>query len=192
MTISPSLVNAHGGVFTLFHLPSLPPSVSAILLSPFEFPPSSQRTRGRTGNQEGEVSAPPFSCLALHARPFRLSLRLPLPCQPGGALTSHLSLREGSCEEPGGDAALPSRGCSPCFRGGHRSRVRNRNHPRGKSRIFHQGVPAVAMSFEQTCRGCRRRRASRGTFHCPHPESKRRVRHSCGMTLGGKRTSMLG
>ena len=52
--------NAHGGVFDIFRAYSLTSSISAILLSPFEFPPSSQRSRGRTGSKEGEVSDPPF------------------------------------------------------------------------------------------------------------------------------------
>ena len=52
--------NAHGGVFDIFRLLRLTLSISAILLSPFEFPSSSQRTRNRTGSKEGEVSDPPF------------------------------------------------------------------------------------------------------------------------------------
>ena len=52
--------NAHGGVCSVFGIPSVPRPFSAILLSPFEFHPSSQRTRGRTENREGEVSDPPF------------------------------------------------------------------------------------------------------------------------------------
>ena len=75
MTSSPSSVNAHGGVFTVFRVSSLPPSTSAILLSPFDFPPSSRRPRGRTGNQEGEVSDPPFSV----PRTSRLSLSFTTP-----------------------------------------------------------------------------------------------------------------
>ena len=39
-----------------FRLPSVTRSLSSILLSPFEFPPSSQRTRGGRGNKEGEVN----------------------------------------------------------------------------------------------------------------------------------------
>ena len=81
------LLNAHGGVFNIFLAPSVTRSLSAILLSPFEFPRSSQRTRGRTGNQEGEVSDPLFSCFALHARTVRVTLRVTRPCPAGGALT---------------------------------------------------------------------------------------------------------
>ena len=64
--------NAHGGVFDIFRPYSLTSSISAILLSPLEFPSSSQSTRGRTGNMEGEVSDPPFSVptLARNGPPF--------------------------------------------------------------------------------------------------------------------------
>ena len=95
------LLNAHGGVFNIFSAPSVTRSLSAILLSPFEFPRSSQRTRGRTGNKEGEVSDPPFFVprTSRRARPCNTPCNTPLPCG-GGSLTSHLSLREGPEEDP--------------------------------------------------------------------------------------------
>ena len=95
------LLNAHGGVFNIFLAPSVTRSLSAILLSPFEFPRSSQRPRGRTGNQEGEVSDPPFFVLrtSRQARPCNTPCNTPLPCG-GVAHFSHLSLREGPDEDP--------------------------------------------------------------------------------------------
>ena len=53
-------VHAQWGVCTLFGLPCVPSSLSAILLNPFEFPPSSQRSWRGNGKKEGEVSDPPF------------------------------------------------------------------------------------------------------------------------------------
>lgn len=81
--------NAHGGVFDIFGLFRLTSSISAILLSPFEFPSSSQRTRGRRGNKEGEVSDPPFlvPTLARNGPPFDTPFDTGTP--HGGALTSH-------------------------------------------------------------------------------------------------------
>ena len=72
---------AHRGGCNIFELPSVTRSLSAILLSPFEFPPSSQRTRGRTGSMEGEVSDPPFfvPCTSRQARPCNTPCNTPLP-----------------------------------------------------------------------------------------------------------------
>ena len=69
---------------TILGLPSVPRSLSPILLSPFEFPPSSQRTWGGTGNKEGEVSDPPYFVprTSRQARPCNTLL----PCGGGRSL----------------------------------------------------------------------------------------------------------
>ncbi len=115
------LLNAHGGVFNIFSAPSVTRSLSAILLSPFEFPPSSQRTRGRTGNQEGEVSDPPFFVprTSRQARPCNTPCNTPLPCggvapfsfipagRPGGRPASGASLSV-SNGKSGGGSGVPA------------------------------------------------------------------------------------
>ena len=54
------MLHAHEGVCSTCGAASVTGSISSIFLIPFDFPPSSQRPRGRTGNKEGEVSDPPF------------------------------------------------------------------------------------------------------------------------------------
>ena len=127
------LLNAHGGVFNIFSAPSVTRSLSAILLSPFEFPRSSQRTRGRTGNQEGEVSDPPFFVprTSRRARPYNTPCNTPLPCggvahfsfipagRPGGRPASGASLSAsngksgGRIWHAGGNGRLGFRGSGP-------------------------------------------------------------------------------
>jgi len=82
--------NAHGGVFDIFRLLRLTPFSSAILLTPFDFPPSCTRTRGRRGNKEGEVSDPPFSVptLARNGPPFDTPFDI---CVTGGRV-AHFSV----------------------------------------------------------------------------------------------------
>ena len=82
------LVHAQWGVGTILGLPSVPRSLSPILLSPFEFPPSSQRTWGGTGNKEGEVSDPPYFVprTSRQARPCNTPCNTLLPCGGGRSL----------------------------------------------------------------------------------------------------------
>ena len=64
--------NAPWGVFYIFRGRSFTHREIGILLSPFDFPPSSQRPRGGAGKKEGEVSAPPFPVTrrSRRGRPF--------------------------------------------------------------------------------------------------------------------------
>ena len=127
------MLHAHGGVCSVFDLPSVTSPLSAILLSPFEFPRSSQRLRGRTGNQEGEVSDPPFFVprTSRRARPCSTPCTTPLPCggvahfsfipagRPGGRPASGASLSApngksgGRIWRAGGSGRLGFRGPGP-------------------------------------------------------------------------------
>ena len=84
--------NEGGGVFFILSLFRFSQSSSTISLTLLDFPPSSKRRRGSEGKVEGEVSAPPFSCFALHAWPCRFSLRFSPASPAGGSLTSPLPL----------------------------------------------------------------------------------------------------
>ena len=108
------MLNEHGGVCSIFGLPSLTSSISAILLSPFELSPSYQRIRGRMGSSGRRSERPPFFRAShftpgpsvFHSVYHALALR-------GGRSLLHyhgrLSLREGPDRDPqGGGSGVPA------------------------------------------------------------------------------------
>ena len=56
----PGLLHAPGGVCNNFRPFRVTHPIPDILLTPFDLPPSSQRSRGSDRKKEGEVSDPPF------------------------------------------------------------------------------------------------------------------------------------